>query len=262
MLKPSFRQVLDSSTRPCVGLWNSSASPVAMEILAMSGADFIVIDGEHGPIELREILALLQACEPYPATAVVRVPWNDEVRIKQVLDLGAQNLVVPMVSSASEAQRAVEATRYPSPHRPGRRGMGAMLARSARWGAVTDYSDSADSTVSLTVQIETAQGVRNVEEIIATEGVAALFVGPADLAAHMGHVGDSSHAEVVEAVDHVVSVAVAAGIPVGVNALSPRDADRVLDAGADFVVTSADVLLIAQGAQEQVARIRARDSRS
>ena len=262
MFKPSFRQVLRDAQSPCVGLWNSTASPVAMEILAMSGADFIVIDGEHGPIELREIVALLQACEPYPATAVVRVPWNDEVRIKQVLDLGAQNLVVPMVSCADEARRAVEATRYPAPHRPGRRGMGAMLARSARWGAVSDYVEIADSTVSLTVQIETTLGVRNVEEIIATEGVDALFVGPADLAAHMGHPDNPSHAEVVAAVDHVVSVAVAAGVPVGVNAFSPRDADRVLDAGADFVVTSADVLLIAQGAQEQVARIRTRDSRS
>ena len=112
------------------------------------------------------------------------------------------------------------------------------------------------------MQIETTQGVHNVEEIIATDGVDALFVGPADLAAQMGYPDNSSHAEVVAAVDHVVSVAVAAGIPVGVNAFSPRDADRVLDAGADFVVTSADVLLSAQGAKEQVARIRARDSRS
>lgn len=262
MLKPSFRQVLRDADRPCVGLWNATASTVAMEILAMSGADFIVIDGEHGPIELREILALLQACEPHPATAVVRVPWNDEVRIKQVLDLGAQNLVVPMVSSAAEAQRAVEAVRYPAPHRPGRRGVGAMLARSARWGAVADYVEIADSTVSLTVQIETPQGVRNVEEIIATDGVDALFVGPADLAAQMGYPDNSSHAEVVAAVDHVVSVAVEAGMPVGVNAFSPDDADRVLDAGANFVVTSADALLIAQGAQEQVARIHQRHTRS
>lgn len=255
MLKPTLTHALATATRPLVGIWNSTGSSVAMEVLAAAGPDIVVIDGEHGPIELREILALLQASEPYPVTPLVRVPWNDEVRIKQVLDLGAQNLLIPMVSSGREALDAVAATRYPG---RGRRGVGAMIARAARWGTVENYVDVADSSVSVTVQIETTDGVRNLHEILDTDGVDAVFVGPADLAAHMGYANNPSHPEVVSAVDYVVRNAVEAGVPVGLNAFAPHDADRVLDAGASFVVTSADVLLIAQGVRREVERLRER----
>lgn len=257
-LKPTLRDVLSMSDQPCVGLWNATASPVAMEILGASGVDLVVIDGEHGPVELQEIQTLLQVSEPYPVTPLVRVPFNDEVRIKQVLDVGAQNLVVPMVSNAAEARAAVAACRYSAgPHgRAGTRGMGAMLARSARWGAVSDYIAKADEYVSVTVQIETPEGARNVTEIATVEGVDALFVGPADLACQMGFAHDLAAAEVWAAVEDIVRAGVAAGIPVGVNAFDPAHAQRVLDCGAKFVVTSADSLFIAAGAREAVARIK------
>lgn len=259
VLAPTLREVLGRAERPPVGLWNASGSPVAAEILAAAGTDLLLVDGEHGPIDLREILAILQAAAPYPGTTpLVRVPWNDEVHIKQVLDLGAQNLLVPMVSSAAEAQAAVAAVRYPGAdgERPGRRGIGSALARSSRWGLVPEYVRQADEHVSLTVQIETAGALAAAEAIARTDGVDAVFIGPADLAGQLGHPGNPSCPEVVAAVDRTVQIVRDAGVPVGVNAFATADADRVLAAGADFVVVGADVSLIAQGARATLDRAR------
>lgn len=259
LLAPTLRDVLAAADRPLVGLWNASGSPVAAEILAAVGTDLLVIDGEHGPIELREILAILQAAAPYPGTTtLVRVPWNDEAHIKQVLDLGAQNLLVPMVSSADEAAAAVAAIRYPGAAgaRAGRRGIGSALARSSRWGLVPEYVHRADEHVSLTVQIETAGGLAEAEAIARTDGVDAVFIGPADLAGQLGHPGNPSHPDVVAAVDRTVKIVRDAGVPVGVNAFATADADRVLAAGADFVVVGADVSLIAHGARAMLERAR------
>lgn len=256
-LKPTFSDILAKATRPLVGLWNSTGSPVAMEILAAAGTDVVIIDGEHGPVELSQILTLLQVSEAYPVTPLVRVPWNDEVRIKQVLDLGAQNLIVPMVSSVYEAHAVVAATRYPAGEgqRPGRRGMGAMIARAARWGLVEDYVANADSSVSVTVQIETTQGVRAAADIASVDGVDAVFVGPADLSADMGYYTDSGNQRVTDAVDEIIRACVAAGTPVGVNAFDPDAAAHFIEAGASFVVTSADVHFIAFGARAAIDRI-------
>lgn len=242
-LKPTVREVLAATERPLVGLWSSSGSPVAAEILAASGADLLVVDGEHGPVELRDILAILQASEAYPVTPVVRVPWNDPVRIKQVLDLGAQSIIVPMVSSA-EGERL------------GRRGIGSALARSARWGLVPGYVRGADAHVSVIVQIETADGVANAAEIAAVDGVDAVFIGPADLAGSLGHPGAPAEPEVVAAVDATIEAVAAEGVPVGVNAFAPADADRVIARGAAFVVVSSDVTLMATGARAAVDRLR------
>ena len=257
-LKPTIREVLAATERPLVGLWSSSGSPVAAEILAASGADLLVVDGEHGPVELRDILAILQASEAYPITPVVRVPWNDPVRIKQVLDLGAQSIIVPMVSSADEARAAVAAARYPGAEgeRLGRRGIGSALARSARWGLVPGYVRGADAHVSVIVQIETADGVANAAEIAAVDGVDAVFIGPADLAGSLGHPGAPAEPEVVAAVDATIEAVAAQGVPVGVNAFAPADADRVIARGAAFVVVSSDVTLMATGARAAVDRLR------
>lgn len=259
-LAPTLRDRLAQADRPLVGMWNASGDPVAAEILAAAGADILVIDGEHGPIELREILAVLHAVSAYPTAPLVRVPWNDEVRIKQVLDLGAQNLLVPMVSSAAEAAAAVAAARYPGAgeDRPGRRGIGAALARSGRWGLEPGYVKAADRHVSVVAQIETPAGAAAAAEIAGTDGIDAVFVGPADLAGQMGHAGEPSHPEVVAAVDGAVRAVAAAGVPVGVNAFAEEDADRVLAAGASFVVVGADVSFMARGARAAVDRLRPR----
>ena len=259
-LPPTFRDVLAKAETPLVGLWTASASPVAAEIMAGSGADLLLIDGEHGPIGIEGIVPLLQAVAPYEVTPIVRVPWNDRTLLKQFLDAGVQNLLVPMVSSVEEAEEAVRAVRYPgeADQREGTRGIGSALARSSRWGRVPNYVRQADNFVSLTVQIETVEGARAAAEIAAADGVDALFIGPADLAGSMGHAGNPSHPDVVAAVDDVIERVRATGTPIGVNSFAPADADRVIARGAQFAFVAADVTLMVQASDAQVASFRKR----
>ncbi|MEI5584980.1 MULTISPECIES: HpcH/HpaI aldolase/citrate lyase family protein [unclassified Agromyces] len=245
-LPETFAQRLAAAERPLVGLWVCSASPVMAEIVAGSGVDWVLIDGEHSPNGIESILAQLHAVSGYPVAPVVRVPIGDPVIIKQVLDLGAQNLLVPMVDSAAQAEELVRAVRYPS---AGMRGVGASLARSSRWNRVPSYLRDASSTISLTVQVESAAAVAAVDDIVAVDGVDAIFVGPADLAASMGRLGDPSHPEVVKAVVASIAAARRAGKPAGVNAFVPDEAERYLEAGAAFVAVGADVALVARATE-------------
>lgn len=245
-LPETFAARIARSDRPLVGLWACSGSPVMAEIVAGSGVDWVLIDAEHSPNGLESILAQLYAVSAYPAAPVVRVPIGDPVVIKQVLDLGAQNLLVPMVDSAEEAAGLVRAVRYPT---GGVRGVGASLARSSRWNRVPGYLANASSTVSLTVQVESAASVAAVDEILAVDGVDAIFVGPADLAASMERLGEPSHPEVVDAVLTALRAAVAAGKPAGVNAFVPEEAERYLAAGASFVAVGADVAILARATE-------------
>lgn len=242
---------LAAAQRPLVGIWCCSGSPLVAEICAGAGLDWLLIDGEHGPNDLTTILGHLQAAAAYPVQTVVRVPSNDPVIIKQVLDLGAQNLIVPMVDSAAQAAAAVAAARYPS---GGIRGVGSALARSARWNRVEGYLADADGHVSLLVQIESAAGVEAATEIAGVDGVDGVFVGPSDLAASMGLLGQQSHPEVNAAVLRVFEAVRGQGKPVGVNAFDPAAADAYLAAGASFVVVGADVTLLARGAEALAAR--------
>lgn len=250
-LDPSFREALAGADRGLVGMWVCSGSPLLAEVAAGSGLDWLLIDMEHSANTLESVLVQLQAVAAYPVTPLVRVPSNDVVTIKQVLDLGAQNLIVPMVSSADEARAAVAATRYPP---AGVRGVGSALARSARWNRVDGYLNDADAHVSLTVQIETAAGVEAAAEIAAVDGVDAVFVGPSDLAASLGLLGQQTHPDVVAAVERVFAAVRAAGTAVGVNAFDPATADAYLAAGADFVAVGADVALLARASEALAAR--------
>ncbi len=250
-LDPSFRAVLSGADRGLVGMWVCSGSPLLAEVAAGSGLDWLLIDMEHSANTLESVLVQLQAVAAYPITPLVRVPSNDIVSIKQVLDLGAQNLIVPMVSSAEEARAAVAATRYPP---AGVRGVGSALSRSARWNRVDGYLRDADAHISLTVQIETAAGVEAAAEIAAVDGVDAVFVGPSDLSASLGLLGQQTHPEVVAAVETVFAAVRAAGTPVGVNAFDPAAADAYLAAGADFVAVGADVALLARASEALAAR--------
>jgi len=173
------------------------------------------------------------------------VPVNDPVVIKQVLDLGAQNVLVPMVSSAAEAEAAVRAATYP-PH--GVRGVGSALGRAARWNRVDGYLEDADRAVSVIVQIESADAVERVDAIAAS-GVHGILVGPSDLAASMGVIGQQTHPDVVAAVEHCITVGRRVGVPVGVNAFDPAMARRYLDAGVSFILVGADVTLLARGSE-------------
>ena len=255
-LAPTFRDRLGAASRPLVGMWVCSGSPLVAEICAGAGLDWLLIDMEHSPNGLESTLAQLHAVAAYPVTTLVRVPIGDVVTIKQVLDLGAQNILVPMVSSADEARSAVEAVRYPP---RGKRGVGSALARSGRWNRVDGYLENADAHVSLFVQIETAAGVDAAAEIAAIDGVDGVFVGPSDLAASMGVLGQQTHPEVADAVLRTFEAVAAAGKPVGVNAFDPAVADRYLAAGASFVLVGADVALLARGSEALAARFIAGD---
>ena len=250
-LSPTFRDALAGADRPLAGMWVCSGSPLVAEICAGAGLDWLLIDMEHSPNGLESVLAQLQAVAAYPVTPVVRVPIGDVVTLKQVLDLGAQNILVPMVSTADEARTLVEAVRYPP---RGRRGVGSALARSARWNRVDGYLAHADDHVSLFVQVETAEGVEAAAEIAAVDGIDGVFVGPSDLAASMGLLGQQSHADVATAVLRAFDAVRGQGKPVGVNAFDPVAAQSYLDAGAAFVLVGADVALLARGSESLAER--------
>ena len=250
-LSPTFRERLGRSERPLAGMWVSCGSPLVAEICAGAGLDWVLIDMEHSPNGLETVLAQLQAVAAYPVTPVVRVPIGDVVTIKQVLDLGAQNILVPMISSAAEAQAVVEAVRYPP---RGRRGVGSALARSARWNRVDDYLADADAHVSVLVQVETVGGVDNAAAIAAVDGIDGVFVGPSDLAASMGLLGQQTHPDVTAAVLRAFEAIRSTDTPAGVNAFDPTVAQSYVDAGASFILVGADVALLARGSEALAAR--------
>jgi 4-hydroxy-2-oxoheptanedioate aldolase len=245
-LPPTFRDRIVSLDRPQIGMWVSSGSPLVAEICAGAGLDWLLIDGEHSPIGLETMTALLQAVAPYPVTPVVRAPSGDVVVLKQILDLGAQNVLVPMVDTAEQARAVVRAVRYPP---RGVRGVGSALARGARWNRVEGYMRDADRHVSLFVQVESATGVENAAAIAGVDGVDGVFVGPSDLAASMGLLGQQTHADVTAAVLKTFEAVRGEGKPVGVNAFDPAAAQAYLDAGASFVLVGADVALLARGSE-------------
>ncbi len=245
-LSLTFRDRLANASRPLAGIWVCSGSALVAEICAGAGMDWLLIDMEHSPNGLSSTLAQLQAVAAYPVSPVVRVPTAGAVTIKQVLDLGAQNLLVPMISTRAEAEAVVEAVRYPP---RGRRGVGSALARSARWNRVDDYLTNADAYVSLVVQVETAEGVANAAEIAEVDGIDGVFVGPSDLAASMELLGQQTHPAVTGAVLRAFEGVRGAGRPVGVNAFVPEVAQSYLDAGAAFVLVGADVALLARGSE-------------
>jgi 4-hydroxy-2-oxoheptanedioate aldolase len=245
-LPPTFRDRLEAADRPQAGMWVCTGSPLVAETCAGSGLDWLLIDGEHSPVGLETITALLQAVAPYPVTPVVRAPSGDAVVLKQLLDLGVQNVLVPMVDTAEQAHDVVRAVRYPP---RGVRGVGSALSRGARWNRVENYLADADRHVSLFVQVESVAGVENAALIAGVDGVDGVFVGPSDLAASMGVLGQQTHPAVTAAVHRTFEAVRAAGKPVGVNAFDPAVAQAYLEAGASFVLTGADVALLARGAE-------------
>lgn len=250
-IEHTFRDALAAADRSLAGMWVCSGSPLIAELCAGSGLDWLLVDAEHSPNGLESILAQLQAIHGYPVHTLVRPPVNDTVVIKQYLDLGVQNLLVPMVNSVADAEAAVAATRYP-PH--GVRGVGSALARAARWNRVPDYLARANETISVTVQIESTAAVESVDDILKVDAVDAIFIGPSDLAASMGLLGQQEHPEVRAAVERCLAAADAAGKPAGVNAFNLDTAKHYLDNGADFILVGADVALLARGSEALAAR--------
>jgi 4-hydroxy-2-oxoheptanedioate aldolase len=236
-----------------LGLWLGLADPYSAELCATAGFDWLLIDGEHGPNDLRSMLAVLQAVAPYPAHPVVRIPTGDATLIKQVLEIGATTLLVPMVETADQARALVAATRYPP---RGIRGVGSGLARSSRWNGWTDYLHEANDRVCLLVQVETASAMSRLDEIAAVDGVDGVFIGPSDLAASMGHLGRPGHPEVLAAIERAIPRILAAGKAPGILAVDEGLARRSIELGARFVAVGVETTILARGARDLCARFR------
>lgn len=239
-----------ASGKTLFGLWLGLGETFSAEICAGAGFDWLLIDAEHGPNDLRSILAQLQAIAPYPTQAIVRPPQGDHVLIKQLLETGVQTLLIPMVETAEQARGLVSAMRYPP---EGIRGVGSALARASRWGRIADYSAEANGQMCLLVQVETRQGYENLDEILAVEGVDGIFFGSADLAASYGHLGQSMHPEIVAAIEIGLQKVARSGKAGGVLGGDKALLQRYIDAGARFVAVGIDALLLA-GATANLCR--------
>jgi 4-hydroxy-2-oxoheptanedioate aldolase len=226
-----------------IGLWLSLADAYTAELCATAGFDWLLIDGEHSPNDVRSILAQLQAVAPYQSHPVVRPVGADVSLIKQLLDIGAQSLLVPMIDTADQAKRVVSAMRYPP---KGVRGVGSAVARVSRWSQITDYLDRADGEICLLVQVETKQALDNLDAICAVEGVDGVFVGPSDLAASLGHRGRPTHREVQTAIESAMTRIVANGKAAGTLTSDPGLAQRYLSLGCTFVAAGIDARLLAE----------------
>jgi 4-hydroxy-2-oxoheptanedioate aldolase len=240
----SFKRALKAN-KTQIGLWSSLSSNYSVEVLASAGYDWLLLDCEHSPNDLESLLTQLQACAPYPTTPIVRVPWNDMVNIKRVLDIGAQTLLVPYVCSAQEAQAAVAATRYPP---TGVRGV-AGTTRATRFGRVKDYAGRAHEEICVLVQVETKPALDQLEAICAVDGVDGVFIGPADLHASMGYPGETSNSAILPLIEEAMRRIRKAGKAPGYLSPVEADAKRMLGAGCVFCAVGADVGLLARGAE-------------
>jgi len=236
-----------------IGLWLSMADGLAAEICATAGFDWFLIDGEHAPNDLRSILAQLQALAAYPVEPVVRPPIGEPWVIKQLLDVGARSLLVPMVDTADQAREIVSMMRYPP---QGIRGVGARMARASGFGARADYIGHANDEACLLVQIESVAALGQIEAIAAVEGVDGLFVGPSDLAASMGHTGNPAHPEVRAAVEDALRRIAAVGKPAGIVAFAPEDLQRFIYLDTIFVAVGADAAILASGTRALVKQYK------
>jgi len=247
-----FKQRLRSGT-PQIGLWLGLADAYCAELAANAGFDWLLIDGEHAPNDLRGMLAQLQAVAPYPSQAVIRPVIGDTALIKQVLDIGAQTLLVPMVESAEQARQLVSAMHYPP---KGVRGVGSALARASRWNSIAGYLDQADEQMCLLVQIENKEGLANLDEIVAVDGVDGVFIGPADLSAAMGHRGNPGHPEVLAAIEDAIVRIGKAAKAAGILSADEKLARRYIELGAAFVAVGVDTTVLMRGLRELAGKFK------
>lgn len=247
----AFKRALKAG-KAQIGLWSSLSSNYSVEVIAGAGFDWILLDSEHSPADLENLLTQLQAAAPYPTHSVVRVPWNDMVTMKRVLDIGAQTLLVPYVSSAAEARNAVAYTRYPP---AGVRGV-AGTTRATRFGRIKDYARRAHEEICLLVQVETQAALDSIEAIAAVEGIDGIFIGPADLHASLGHTGEVANPQVKPLIDDAIRRIRKCGKAPGILTPNEADARHWLACGALFVAVGADVGILARGAETLAAKFK------
>jgi 4-hydroxy-2-oxoheptanedioate aldolase len=247
----AFKRKITRGER-AIGIWANLGSPMTVEIIAGAGFDWVVLDAEHGPNELADILVQLQAISRHPAEPMVRVPVNDTVVFKKFLDIGVRTFLIPFVESAAEATAAVAATRYPP---LGCRGV-SLANRANDFGRVKGYLQHAHDDMCLCAQIESRAGLAALDAILAVEGLDAVFVGPSDLAAALGHLGDPFHPDVQAAIATITAAGRRAGKPVGILAMSEDHARRSWADGITYVAVGSDMGLVARGSEALRERYR------
>jgi len=254
MAPPNLKQRI-AERGPQFGCWLEMFSPIVAEVVAQAGYDFVLIDLEHGPGSYLDAISLMQAIQGRDCAPLMRVPSNHEVALKRALDTGVAGVMVPAVDTAAEAEAAVAACHYPP---RGRRGMAAAIVRGADYGLrAAQYIESAGAELLVMCQIESAEAVENVAAIAAVEGVDMLFVGPFDLSANLGHLGQPDHPEVRATIARVEAAAQAAGKRLGAIPTPERSAAELVAAGYQLIVADADVLLLRDGARASLAKLRA-----
>jgi 4-hydroxy-2-oxoheptanedioate aldolase len=247
-----FLDWLRAGDRRPLGTWLMAAAPATAEALGHTGFDFLVVDMEHVPIGTPDLIHILRAIGCTPAEPVVRLAWNDPVLVKQAMDAGARTLMLPFVQTAEEAEAAARAMRYPP---DGIRGV-AAVHRASRFGRTPDYLRQANAAACTIVQLETPEAVERLPAIAAVPGVDALFLGPGDLSAAMGHVGDVAHAEVQKLIEKAARDARAAGKPIGIVGPNPQMVGRFLDYGYSYAAVASDLAMMTGRAGEWLGTLR------
>jgi 2-keto-3-deoxy-L-rhamnonate aldolase RhmA len=248
----AFLALLDQSTPP-LGTWLMAGTASNAEALGHAGFDWLLIDMEHGPIDFRDAWQMLQAVDCTPATPIVRVAGSDDpVLVKRVLDLGARTLMFPYVQSAEQARRIVASAKYPP---LGQRGF-AGVHRASRYGTFSDYSRLANGLTTCIVQLETPEAIESLEEIASVEGVDALFIGPGDLSAALGSIGNLQDERVQALMRSAAQRARAVGIPVGTLGPTPEMVKDFVDMGYDYVAVGSDLVFMMQQAKSVLARMK------
>ncbi|AKH42892.1 4-hydroxy-2-oxoheptanedioate aldolase [Altererythrobacter atlanticus] len=248
----AFKRAI-AALQPQIGIWQALATPYTAEICAGAGFDWMVIDAEHGPNDLPLVMAQLQAVDGGATEAVVRLPVADTVLVKQYLDIGARSLLIPMIDTAEGAAEMVRATRYPP---FGIRGVGAAIGRASRWDRTADYLHRAQEDICLLLQVESQAALENLEAIAETDGVDGVFIGPSDLAADLGHLGNPAHPDVQAAIETAIARISACGKPSGILIADERLARHYLELGASFVAVGTDVSILARGTEALAAKFK------
>ena len=247
----SFKRALGQGKLQ-IGLWSSLCSNIAAEVISESGFDWILLDTEHSPNEIPDLVTQLQAIQRGTSTPIIRPAWNDAVLAKRALDIGAQSLLFPYVQNVEEARRAVASTRYPP---QGVRGV-SVAARASRYGRVPGYLTKANDEICVLVQVETRTALDQIEAIAKVEGIDGVFIGPSDLAASLGHLGNPQHCDVQKAIENAGKRLKALGKPAGILTSNEDEARRYIEWGYLFVAVGADVGLLARNADALAKRFK------
>ncbi len=249
--KNAFKAAIKAG-KPQIGLWCSIPSNYTTEVLAGAGFDWLLIDTEHTPVDIETVVTQLQAAASYPVTSIVRVPSNEKTTIKRYLDTGAQTLLIPMVDTVEDAKAAVAYTRFPE---AGFRGV-AGATRATRFGRVKNYHVNAHQEICTLVQVESRDALKHIEAMAEIDGVDGIFIGPADLHASLGYLGERAHKDIMPVIDDAIRRIAKAGKAPGILTDSEENARRWLDCGATFVAVGADVGLLARNAEALAAKFK------